>query len=194
MGIIVDLSHTGHRTSLEAIAASRVPPVFSHSNPISITDHPRNATDEEIRALAEAGGVMGCCSWAPICWKNHPGVRPSVDDFVDHIDYVVELVGIDHVGLSTDSPCAEDPWIHQHLLEFNQEFPEITGPYLNALFPKLTQADPRAVRESKHPVGTWGVQDIVLITDALLQRGYSPDDTTKILGGNFLRVFEEAWK
>jgi len=194
VGMVLDLSHAGHRTSLEAIELSAAPPIFSHANPAALTSNPRNLTDEEIKAVAAAGGVVGCCTWAPICWKNREGKRPSVNDFLDHIDYVVDLVGIDHVGLATDSPCAEDPWIDQHSLEFNTVFPEIATPYLKGLFPNLDEADPAQVRETKQPEGIHGVQDLRVVTGGLLHRGYKPEDVKKVLGENFLRVFRQVWQ
>jgi membrane dipeptidase len=195
VGVIVDLSHAGKRTSLEAIAISRVPAIFSHSNPSSLTQNPRNLSDEQIRAVAEAGGVIGCCTWAPICWKNRPQRRPTVEDFLDHIECVVNLVGIDHVSLASDSPCTEDRCAA--LLErdqFNAAYPEIAMPYWNALSKDPGGPDEETWQELSQPEGIPGVQDLRRVTGGLVRRGFSQTDIQKVLGGNLLRVFGDVWK
>jgi membrane dipeptidase len=116
IGIALDLSHVGRRTSMEAIEASPVPPMFSHANPNALTENPRNLTDEQIRMIGERKGLIGICTWAPLCWKNQPQ-PPSTDDVVDHVDYVVQMIGIDHVGIATDSGCTmNQAWLEQHSL------------------------------------------------------------------------------
>ncbi len=198
IGIVVDLSHAGIRTSLEAIEAAKVPPIFSHANPASLTENPRNLTDEQIKAVAEAGGVIGCCSYASLCYKNQKGRRPTLEDFVDHIEYVVNLVGIDHVGLATDSPCTGDHCARiTHSNQFNKEFPEIGMTYWEGLFtkpePDETDEENKWLEYSQ-PKDIPGVQALHNVTEDLVHRGYTPEDIKKILGENFLRVFDEAWK
>lgn len=185
VGIVLDLSHVGERTSLEAIEAAEVPPIFSHSNPRSVTNSPRNISDEQIKEVANAGGVVGVCTWAPICWKNRPQ-QPAVDDYADHIDYVVELAGIDHVSIGTDSPCTDDlSAIAENSRIFASLYPGVAGPYRNAV-----GHEP----EYNQPVGVPGIRDLRGITGCLLDRGYRPGDIQKILGGNLLRVFNQVWK
>lgn len=186
VGVALDLSHVGRRTSLEAIAASPKPPMFSHANPATLTDNPRNLTDEQIKAIGERGGLIGCCTWAPLCYKNRAGVQPTVDDFLDHVDYVVDLIGIDHVGIATDSECtANTAWVAQHSLEFNTAFPEIASGYY-AHFSDRTGIT--------QPVGVeGGIADLSPITQGLARRGYREEDMRKVIGGNFLRHLREVW-
>jgi membrane dipeptidase len=109
IGIVVDLSHTGYKTAMEAMELSKYPVIYSHSNVKNLADvhspdHPkdRNLPDELIKALAEKDGVMGIAapSWLVRAdWEKKP---PTAKDMADHIEYVVKLVGADHVGLGLD--------------------------------------------------------------------------------------------
>jgi membrane dipeptidase len=182
LGVALDLSHVGRRTSMDAIEASPKPPMFSHANPNALTENPRNLTDEQIRMIGEAGGMIGLCTWAPLCWKNQPGAGPTVEDYLDHLDYVVNMIGVDHVGIATDSGSTmNQAWLTQHSLEFNTAFPEIAGDYrANCV-------------ESGHPNGMPDLANLAPITEGLLRRGYADDDVKKIIGGNFLRHFRAIW-
>jgi membrane dipeptidase len=195
IGVVVDLTHASVRTSLEAIEVTRTPPIFSHANPTSVTRNPRNITDAQIKAAADAGGVIGCCTWAPLCCKNQKGHRPNVEDYLDHVQYVVDLVGIDHVGVATDSPLRED--LHEiadERQDINTRFPGLSMDYWRGVFPRPEEADDRTWHEYSQPEGIPGVQDLRAITGGLSRRGYSAEDIMKVLGGNFLRVFAETWK
>jgi len=101
LGILIDLSHCGYQTTLDAIAASYRPCAFTHANVRALCDHPRNKTDGEIKALAEKGGAMGIASYSAFSdiKKNH---APSIVEYLDIIDYVVRLVGVHHVGIGLD--------------------------------------------------------------------------------------------
>ncbi|MGT2509583.1 membrane dipeptidase [Cupriavidus basilensis] len=97
--IIVDCSHTGTRTTLDAIEHSTQPVVFSHSNVRSVYDVRRNISDEQIRAVAASGGVIGMNAFPPTV---SAGNKPSMEDFLRHFEYIIDLVGVDHVGLGLD--------------------------------------------------------------------------------------------
>lgn len=185
VGVVVDLSHVGPRTSLEAIDASPKPCIFSHVNPSALTVNPRNIGDEQMRKVSKRGGLVGCSPWATLCWKNTPGRIPTVDDYVDHVDYAVNLVGIDHVSMATDSRCTTDMAraleTHQ---EFIREFPEIGAEY---------DAQVSRSLDDRHCGGMLGIADLTPITAGLLNRGYSTTDTKKIMGENLMRVFREVW-
>src|SRR5581483_10202152 len=99
--IVVDLAHAGPRTAREAIEASGRPCVVSHANAYGLRDNPRNVRDEVLRALGEGGGVVGITAYSPFC-ETKPGVRPTLDDLVDHVAYVADRIGIDHVGIGSD--------------------------------------------------------------------------------------------
>ena len=108
LGMVVDLSHAGLKTSLDAINMSSDPVIFSHSNPRAMRDNPRNITDEQIRAVAERDGVVGIASFADFVADTREG-QPNIDQFVDHISYVADLVGIDHVGIGSDCMSGSGP-------------------------------------------------------------------------------------
>jgi membrane dipeptidase len=106
LGIVICLSHCADATTMDAIEVSEDPVVFSHSGVRAMCNaYGRNKTDEQIKALAEKGGVIGICP-APFFVKRDPKtyqvLESTVDDVLDQVEYVVKLVGIDHVGFGTD--------------------------------------------------------------------------------------------
>ncbi|MDR7419641.1 MAG: membrane dipeptidase [Armatimonadota bacterium] len=180
-GIVVDLSHVGPKTALQAVEAAERPVVVSHANPRATAENPRNVSDELIRAVAATGGAVGVCGWGPICWRGGPE-PPGVPDLVVHIDYLVNLVGIDHVGIGTDSSASGTGTVAQHVAEVNALYPSVVGAFVERFGNGL---------EHRYAVST---DKLPHMTEALLQRGYPADGIKKILGGNFLRVFKEVWR
>jgi len=158
LGLAIDLSHCGKRTTLQAIELSEDPVTCNHANAIAMTPHWRNKSDDEIKALAAKGGVIGCMPlrrFAALRGSRSPGI----DDYVAHIDYIVNLVGIDHVGFSIDG-------------------------YMNgdAAYPRKDAMD-----EYLNSMARW--KFVVL---KLMKMGYAREDLQKIMGGNFLRVYERV--
>lgn len=176
LGLVVDLAHAGPRTTLDAASFSAAPIIVSHANVRRLCDNPRNLPDEAIKAVAESGGVIGITTYAPFC-ETRAGVRPSIRDYVDHIAYVVDLVGVDHVGIGSDFFDGES------LVRFDRFFrlryPEVVRNY---------------TIDTVYAEGLGTVDDFPRITEALANRGLDKDEIQKILGGNFLRVFERVWK
>jgi membrane dipeptidase len=178
LGILVDLSHVGRKTSLEAIEISKKPVIFSHSNANSLCVHVRNLVDEEIKTLAEKGGVVGItCSGGGQSVKKG---SPTVEDFLDHIDYVTKLVGINHVGIGMDRGTVGRTRERYETLQ--RSHPELRRGYTfeDYMKPPVAGLD--------RPV------DWMNITRGLVQRGYSDQDVQKVLGENFLRVFRTVWR
>lgn len=171
VGMLVDGSHTGRQTSLEAMELSDSPFIFSHANPAGVFDHVRNINDDQIRQCAESGGVVGIMG---ISAMLGPDNLATVDLMVQHIDYVVQLVGIDHVGLSLDFVYDTEATYWWALAAAGGELPA-KGNY---------RVDMPLVQPEDYP----------RITAELLGKGYAPDDIRKILGGNWLRVASEVWK
>ena len=97
--VIVDCTHTGLRTSLDAIEHSTAPVVLSHSNVAAIQRSARNVDDSLIKAIGRSGGVIGVCGFPPMVASSD---APSLDDFIAHIDALVERAGVDHIGLGID--------------------------------------------------------------------------------------------
>jgi microsomal dipeptidase-like Zn-dependent dipeptidase/gamma-glutamyl-gamma-aminobutyrate hydrolase PuuD len=99
LGIMVDLSHAGEKSFYDALEISKTPIVCSHSSCRSLCDHPRNLTDDQMRALAQQGGVMQVTLYNGFLVKDG---EATLDDAMRHIDHAIEVMGIDHVGLGTD--------------------------------------------------------------------------------------------
>lgn len=99
--MIVDVSHTGRRTTLDVAAHSAAPVTVNHANAKRLTDHRRNKTDEELKAIAATGGLVAVTAIGRYILRT-PSRPATIDDLVAHIDYIVQLVGIDHVGISSD--------------------------------------------------------------------------------------------
>lgn len=177
LGMLVDVSHCGDQVVLDAIEFSKAPVAITHANPRALVNHKRNKTDEQIKALASRGGVIGVNGYSPI--MDRGGVRPGFDDLLDFIDYIVNLVGPDYVGLGLDvTPF----WTEPRYEEWAQAFPELRGRFgwrERSIF----------TNEEGHD----DVYRIVEITRGLVVRGYSDEDIKKILGLNFLRLFNDVW-
>ena len=172
VGVLVDCSHVGIQTTLDAARYSSKPIVVSHTAVRAIADNPRCVTDEMMLAVAKKGGTIGITPYAPFIRTDR---TPTLDDYVDHFDYAVKLIGEDHVTLATDMFDGKTKvnWVTPIF------YPEIT---------KGAQYGTRRVQgfNKKSNLG-----DLV---DAFLRRGYKPSTIEKILGANFLRVLKEVWK
>lgn len=180
VGIQVDLSHVGERTSLEAIELSTKPCIFSHSNPKAVADNPRNITDEQIRRCAEAGGVIGVSPYAPIAWRGN-GAPPTMDDVVAHIEYIVDLVGPDHVSVGTDSEATPGAYPALVTRRLAAEYPEPSAP-LRERYPDVRKTAGFESMES--------FPDLVAV---LAQRGWSDEHIQGLLGENLIRVYGQNW-
>jgi len=99
LGIVIDCSHVGDRTTMDAIEASKMPITFTHAGPRALCAHPRNKTDGQLKALAAKGGVVGAVPWPDFLAA---GSKATLADFLDTVDYLVKLIGIDHVGIGSD--------------------------------------------------------------------------------------------
>lgn len=176
LGLVIDLAHAGSRTALDAAGFSAAPIIVSHANVRKLCHSPRNLPDEVIKAIAGSGGVVGITAYAPFC-ETRAGVRPAIDGYIDHIAYVADLVGIDHVGIGSDFFDGESLVRFERF--FRLRYPEIVREY---------------TIDTVYVDGLGTVDDFPRITEALGRRGFGENEIRKILGGNFLRVFESVWK
>lgn len=174
LGIVVDLSHVGDRTAMDAIEYSQAPCVFSHANARALAPSPRNKPDELIKAIAAKGGLIGICPYAPFC-EPALYVRPTLEDYFRHMDYVLDLVGPDHVGIGTD---IAEHWTVRWNGGTPKRYPEMTGTYTW----KTIYAD-----------GFHSIDCFPRVIEGMSKRGYSDADIAKIVGGNWLRVYKAAW-
>jgi len=189
-GIVVDLSHCGERSSLDAADASRHPVIFSHAGLRAMVDNPRTITDEQVRAVAATGGVIGVSSFPTFNWQGGP-TRPSLDNYLDAIEHVIGLVGVDHVGMGTDhvvEPGGYPQWLRDYFAHQYDDY----SPQKAAINARYRQVTAGISREDQLE-GFGGIHDFPRVTDGLLARGYSDADVQKVLGGNFLLVFRTVW-
>lgn len=179
--VIVDCSHTGHRTTMDAIEASTRPVVFSHANPIAVKNSPRNITDEQIKAVAATGGLVGAVGYPAFVSDSS---RPRLDQFIEHIDYTVQLVGIDHVGIGLDYYLGQHPVADLEEAKAMYEAAVESGRWRTDTYPPPPYHYPEGIETPK------GLPNL---TRRLLERGYNAGDVKKILGENWMRVFGEVW-
>lgn len=185
-GITVDLSHVGRRSALEAVSLAEAPMLFTHANCKAICDVARNKTDEEIKAVAATGGVIGISCYGRFLWRGPGHPRPTLDDYIAHLEHVIDLVGIDHVGVGTDSPVGlPRTEIDAFIQMMNTTYADFLGPYLNHI---------GSTFEDRYAQGFLGAADFPKLRRRLLDRGYDAGSIAKILGGNFVRAFRETWK
>jgi len=178
--ILLDVSHCGENTAMEVLKFSKSPIALTHITPAALVEIRRAKSDEVLKAVASKGGVIGQVIWTSFCERrNRMGMYPSLSDYVDIIDYLVNLVGVEHVGLGSDL-C---PFWQEHYDEFMDAFGD------SLLYPHKRQPWERVYVD-----GFDSIFDTIKITEELLRRGYSDDDTKKILGGNWLRLLKEVWK
>ncbi len=166
VGMIVDVTHVGYKASMETFECSSTPVIFSHSNPNAVREHVRNISDEQMKACAKTGGVIGINGIGDFLGDT------DSETVAKHIEYVIGLVGPEHVGLGLDYVVDK-----QELLEYFKNHPN--------KFPPSKTLDYLAFVEP---------EQFPDITDLLLKRGYSDAVIRGILGENFLRVAEQTWK
>lgn len=179
LGIVIDLSHCGRQTTNDGIAFSKAGVSFNHTMCEALyNDHPRAKTDEQIRAMADKGGVMGIICLGYMIGPD-PGGKTTLDTYIDHIDHAVKIAGIESVGVATDfaiqgleaDGATRENWYVPRLTRFKPSYQVRWPPWI----PELDQPE-----RYKH------------VARALNKRGYSEGDIEKILGLNWLRYFKET--
>ncbi len=181
LGLLVDSSHCGQRTTAEAIAASQQPVAITHSGCTAVAPHPRSKHDAELRAMADSGGVIGIYLMPFLS----PGRASTGDDVIAHIEHAINVCGEDHVGIGSDLSTTpidgSDEYWSRH-----REF--------------VTSRIERGVAApNEDPDILFTVQDLnvdrrmELIADRLSARDHSDDRIGKVLGGNWLRLMREVW-
>jgi membrane dipeptidase len=174
LGIIVDTGHCGRQTTLDACALSAVPIVASHTSAAAVYKVDRAKSDEELRAIAGTGGVIGVYA---VPFFLAPGEGVTIEAMLDHIDYMVTLVGWVHVGIGTDWPLSGSKEALRHF--------QIAA--MGTGFREEHNLDC-----TTNLVGFDDYRDFPNITRGLVKRGYTDDQIRGILGENFVRVFEQV--
>lgn len=173
VGMLVDLSHVGERTSLEAIDASEQPVAVTHSNPTWFVDSPRNKSREVIQALVERGGVIGCCLYPNVIG----GADASLRDFCQMVADLCQAVGVQHVALGSDCTLDwEDDYV-AFLRDGRWRPPDEDAPPTWPTWPTWFQ----------------GPADLPRVTDGLVEAGLAEQEIIQVLGGNWLDLFDRVF-
>ncbi len=180
VGMIVDMSHSAERSTLEAIEISSRPIVISHANPNSFHPAKRNKSDTVLKALGESGGLLGF-SLYPFHLKDGPDC--TLDAFCDMVARTADLMGVDQIGIGTDL-CQEQPldvleWMRNGRWSKEMDYGE--GSKSNADWPRPLEW----FKDSR---------DFPNLTKGLLNRGFSEQEVAKIMGLNWLNFFDNALK
>jgi len=174
VGMVVDVSHCGDQTTLDAFEFSKKPVLITHANCRALDNHPRCKTDEAIKKMAATGGVMGVTAVRMFVKASEP---TTINDVLDHFDHVVKLTSVEHVGIGSDSD----------LLGYDK-MPPKENKQLRAAY-KSTYA----FREKIDIEGLDHPKRVFDLTAGLIRRNYNDQDIELILGGNFKRVLSQIW-
>ena len=181
LGVAIDLSHANPATTRDAMAASTRPVLMTHGGCAAIHPHPRNKTDEQLRALADKGGVIGIYD---LPYLTASPRQPEVKDYIEHMAHALTVCGEDHVGIGSDQSVQPFDTSPKGLKEFQEAEDK-------------RHAAGVAAPEEDRPAYVSGLNipnRCEVIADNLLKRGYPARVTEKVLGSNFVRAFGEIWK
>jgi membrane dipeptidase len=173
VGIMCDLSHVGPKTSIEVIEASTKPVCYSHCLPLGLKEHPRNKSDEELKFIADRNGFIGITMFAPFLKK---GIDSTVDDYVEAIDYVIDLVGEDCVGIGTDFTQGHDQTFFDMLTHDKGYARRLTN------FGKIV-----------NPLGIRTLGEFPNLTATMLKHDWSEQKIRKVMGENWINVLKDVW-
>jgi membrane dipeptidase len=166
--VILDVSHLAEPGFWDALDLVDGPIIASHCNARAVLDHPRNLTDDQIRAIAETGGVVGLNFVGFYIDSDHP----TRERLADHLTHIVDLVGIEHVGIGSD--FLEGPL--RDLAKTALADTNIDPALLDFWIEDGQQSD-----------------DLPLFAETLKGRGFQANEIAAVMGGNFMRVFEQVW-
>jgi membrane dipeptidase len=167
LGIVIDVSHLNDPGFWDVMKFSKAPIVASHSNCRALATHPRNLTDDQIKAIIDKDGVIGMNCFSTFVDNENI----DLEHYLNHVDHVVNLGGIRNVGLGFD------------FADYTYKYYMYTEEEVQATFPSIVPVKGLAEDE-----------EVPNVTEGLMNRGYSDEEIELILGKNFLRVFKEVWK
>ena len=173
LGILVDLSHVGAKTSDDAIRHSKKPVAYTHCLPSGLKEHQRNKSDGQLKFIADQGGFIGVTMFPAFLRR---GTESTVDDYVEAMDYVINLVGEECVGFGTDFTQDQSQAWFDWLVHDKGDGRELT-----------------AFGEIINPKGIRTIGEFPNLTQALLDHGLSEPVVRKIMGENWVRVLKDVW-
>ena len=180
VGVAIDLSHANSATAVAAMNASTRPVLMTHGGCAAVHPHPRNKTDAELRALAEKGGVFGVYD---LFYLAPSPRQPNIDDYMTHMAHALDVCGEDHVGIGSDASFDSFDLSAESRANWDR------------VLAARRAAGAAAPEEDRMPYteGLNRADRTLVITDALLRRGYPARVVEKVLGANFVRAFREIW-
>jgi membrane dipeptidase len=180
LGIAIDLSHANPATTADVLDLSTKSPLMTHAGCAAVHAHPRNKTDEQLRALADRGGVVGIFD---LPYLTASPQQPTVADYLQHLEHALKVAGEDHVGIGSDADILPLDLSEKGIAE------------LNRVFEQRRSAGLAAPEEDRPPyvVGLNTPRRIEIIADGLLKRGYPAGVVEKVIGANFARAFADIW-
>jgi membrane dipeptidase len=173
VGILIDLSHVGPKTSRDAIEYSQKPVAYSHCLPAALKNHSRNKSDEDLKFIADNGGFVGVTMFPPFL-KN--GAKSTAQDYIEAIEYVIDLVGEDHVGIGTDFTQDQDDSFFSYITHdkgYGRSLTEF-GDIIN-------------------PKGFRQIDDFPNLVMQMEHRGWKQNRIEKIMGENWISFLELVW-
>ena len=182
LGILVDLSHCGRQTAADALRTSKTPVAFTHTGCAALADHPRNRTDDELRAVSAKGGVSGVYFMPYLCG----GKQPTSADVIRHLEHMINVAGEDHVSIGTDGNISAEVLDQNFKDAFAQSIRERREAGIAA--PQETEDGYLFASDLNTP------RRFETLASMLEDRGHAASRVEKILGKNLLRVFSETWK
>ena len=171
--MLLDLSHANMQTMAEAIAASRAPVIVSHTACMAVHPHRRNTTDENLRALAARGGVVGICQMRPFLTRKK---ADNLHAYFDHLLHAVKVAGIEHVCIGSDRDHRVIRLSPEYLAELRrEEGSQVVADELPYFIDELN-----------------GPRRMEVVRDGLARRGLSASEVEKVMGGNLLRLYGDV--
>lgn len=160
LGMVVDLAHMNREGFFQALEAAEAPLIVSHANACGMLDNPRNLADDQIKAIADQGGLVGILALPERVTKK----EATLDDLLKHLDYMAALVGIEHVALGLD-------------------FIKYDGP-------RTLKDQHHPLHQRTYVKDFEEIEDLPKLVDGFIRRGYKESEIALILGGNYLRVLK----
>ncbi len=192
LNCLVDVSHCGDMVTDESISLAKLP-VATHANSRTLSNSKRNKKDGQIQAIAEKDGVVGCVAAPNFVVKPDPLVArvnpPMISDYIDHIDHISNMVGVDHVGMGLDFIAKYLDAGLQANIASNKK--DKFGMYRQRTLPEPSKQFGSYEDAMTIPYAVPSVLRLIDVTRGLVERGYSDEEFLKILGGNWLRVFKK---
>lgn len=173
LGMLIDLSHVGPQTASEVIAASNAPVCYSHCCPAGLKAHPRNKTDAQLKEIAEANGFVGVTMFSPFLKR---GANATLDDYLEVIDYTIDVIGEDQVGIGTDFTQGHGPDFFNWITHDKGRYRRLTD------FGRVV-----------NPEGIRTIAEFPKITAAMQGAGWDETRIKKVMGDNWLRMFADVW-